>query len=235
MQLLPVDYSMHDRVYRDLFARGARGWSGDDEYAAMFKLAAPALPPIAAGRSPRVLELGSGAGNLSILLAKQGYTLTGVDVAPTAVAWARERALEANTLAAFQVDSVVTLSSCKDASFDAVIDAHCLHCIIGEDRARCLAAVRRVLTPGGVFVVLTMCGAISNERLQPLFDPLTNLIVVDGRPTRYVGQAHAIVAEVARAGFQINHVHVDARRSAADQDDLVIHARRPSVRMAHGN
>ena len=44
---LSVDYSLHDDVYRKLRARGATGWGSDDEYAVMFDLVAPALPPVA--------------------------------------------------------------------------------------------------------------------------------------------------------------------------------------------
>jgi SAM-dependent methyltransferase len=218
----PVDYSSHEGVYRALRGRGASGWSSDDEYAAMARLIAPGLPPVTHGNPPRVLELGSGAGNLSTLLADQGYDVTGVDISETAVAWARERA--APQRAAFRVDNVVELASCEGASFDAVVDGHCLHCIIGDDRARCLESVHRVLKPGGVFVVLTMCGAVVAERLRASFDPLTRVVTVDGRPTRYIGGAEAIAAEVERAGFDIVMARVEARKSADEQDDLILYA-----------
>ena len=221
---LSADYSLHEDVYRKLRARGATGWSSDDEYAVMFDLVAPALPPVALGVSPHVLELGSGAGNFSMMLAHEGYTVTGVDISGTAVDWANERARSSGTSVLFRVDDVVELSSCSDATFDAVVDGHCLHCIIGEDRAACLTAVHRVLRPGGVLVVLTMCGEVVDERLRESFDPLAQVMVVGGRPTRYIGSAEAIVEEVALAGFEINTVHVEARRTAAEQDDLVIRA-----------
>jgi SAM-dependent methyltransferase len=225
---LPVDYSRHEDAYRELRARGAAGWSNDDEYAAMLDLVAPALPPAVAGASPRVLELGCGAGNLSLVLAGRGYVVTGVDISGTAVAWAAERARASNAAAAFRVDDVVALASCGSAAFDAVVDGHCLHCIVGDDRARCFAAVRRVLKPGGVFVVLTMCGEVRDERLLRRFDPLARVVVLDGRPVRYIGSADAIVAEVAAAGFDIGTVRVVARRIAAEQDDLFIRATKPT-------
>lgn len=221
---LSVDYSLHENVYRVLRARGEPGWSSDEEYAVMFNLVAPGLPPVTRETSPRVLELGCGAGNFSFMLAKQGYTVTGVDISATGVDWANERVAGAG--AVFRVDNVIGLSSCDDASFDAVIDGHCLHCIIGEDRARCLSSVHRVLKPGGVFVVLTMCGAVIDERLRKLFDPVTNVVVVDGRSTRYIGSVDAIAAEVELAGFEIAAMHVEARKTGAEQDDLVIYARK---------
>jgi hypothetical protein len=89
--------------------------------------------------------------------------------------------------------------------------------------------VRRVLKQGGVFVVLTMCGEVIDEEILRLFDPVTKVVVVADRPTRYIGTADAIVAEVARAGFDIDTVHVEPRKTAAGQDDLVIRATKPGA------
>jgi SAM-dependent methyltransferase len=175
-----VDYARHDDIYRELVARGATGWSTSEQYAAMVNLVTPSLPPATNGISPRVLELGSGAGNLSGLLAGLGYTVTGVDISPTAVAWASERARQSGTSVVFRVDSVVVLGTCGDGEFDAVVDGHCLHCIIGDDRARCFSAVRRVLKPGGTFVVLTMCGDVLDKRLLQQFDPVNQVVMVEG-------------------------------------------------------
>ena len=226
---MPVDYGAHDAAYRKLRERGAIGWSSDEDYVDMLALIAPALPPAGPDSSPRVLEIGCGAGNLSILLAQRGYCVTGVDIAATGIDWANERTRGASTNAIFRVDNVVELSSCGDATFDAVVDGHCLHCIIGDDRARCLQALRRVLKQGGVFVVLTMCGEVIDEEILRLFDPVTKVVVVADRPTRYIGTADAIVAEVARAGFDIDTVHVETRKTAAGQDDLVIRATKPGA------
>lgn len=96
----------------------------------------------------RMLEIGCGAGNFSVMLAQHGYTVTGVDISPTAVDWAKERARSTNTVVVFRVDNVLTLSTCGDAMFDVVVDGHCLHCIIGDDRARCLESVAGYSSPG---------------------------------------------------------------------------------------
>jgi hypothetical protein len=108
-----------------------------------------------------------------------------------------------------------------------VVDGHCLHCIIGADRARCLAAVRRVLQPGGRWVVLTMCGEVRDPALLRHFDAATSTLSRDRVPVRHVGSAHSIVDEVKRAGFIVQRAQVEPRRSDAEQDDLLILAVAP--------
>jgi SAM-dependent methyltransferase len=227
---LPPEYALHDNTYRRLREQGAMGWDTSDEgYAEMFSRVMPALPTLVEGRPRQILELGCGAGNFSVLLAQQGYAVSGVDIAPTAIDWATERARKDGVTARFSVDNVLALASCADDYMDAVIDGHCLHCIIGGDRARCLASVWRVLKPGGMFVVLTMCGDVTNPRMLESFDPATRTTVHDGRPTRYIGAADVIVAEVAAAGFQICKTQVIDRKDGDDLDDLVVFAMKPVV------
>jgi len=39
-------------------------------------------------RGGRLLEMGCGAGNLTVWLAGQGFEVCGVDISPTAISWA---------------------------------------------------------------------------------------------------------------------------------------------------
>ena len=41
-----------------------------------------------------VLELGCGEGHIARLLAGKGYRVTGVDISPTAIQWAKEKTLD---------------------------------------------------------------------------------------------------------------------------------------------
>jgi ubiquinone/menaquinone biosynthesis C-methylase UbiE len=225
---LPPDYALHETTYRRLRACDALGWDAQAEgYTEMLGRVVPALPALVESKQRQVLELGCGAGNLSVMLAQSGYAITGVDIAPTAIAWATERAQTNVVTAQFRVDNVLELATCDDDAFDAAVDGHCLHCIIGGDRALCLAAVLRVLKPGGVLVVLTMCGEVTNTHMLESFDAATRTTVHNGRSTRYVGDADSIVAEVMAAGFDISKVQVIARMDGNDLDDLVVYAAKP--------
>ena len=75
--------------------------------------------------------------------------------------------------------------------------------------------------------MLTMCGEVFNQRVLQTFDPVKRVTLRDGLPTRYIGRADAIIAEVALAGFAIDSAHVVARKNADDMDDLVIRATKP--------
>ncbi|HEX7701155.1 MAG TPA: class I SAM-dependent methyltransferase, partial [Kofleriaceae bacterium] len=107
-------------------------------------------------------------------LVERGFDVTGIDISPTAIAWATERAIPGTR---FVVGDVVAEIP---GAYDFVIDGHCLHCIIGDDRSRMLANVRGALVPGGSLFVATMCGEITLPKLRACFDPITRCQVVDG-------------------------------------------------------
>jgi 2-polyprenyl-3-methyl-5-hydroxy-6-metoxy-1,4-benzoquinol methylase len=87
-----TDYIGHDRRYRELRDQGAPGWETDDElreHEVELAWALAALEPV----GKRVLELGCGAGNIARSLVERGFDVTGIDISPTAIAWATERAI----------------------------------------------------------------------------------------------------------------------------------------------
>ncbi len=234
---LPPDYFSHDQAYQSRRARGALGWESADStvYADMLSHVVPMLPSLPAASpdlAPKVLEIGCGAGNVSVQLAALGYQVSGVDISPTAIDWAKARAATSGVLVDFRVDNVVTLAHVADASVDAVVDGHCLHCIIGPDRARCLKTLRRVLKPGGTLVVLSMCGEVTNSRSLENFDPATRQLVNDNRPNRYIGLAADILAEVTAAGFDVVASSVVARKDDDDMEELIVQARAKPIARA---
>ncbi len=150
--------------------------------------------------SGTLLELGCGAGDLSLLLSEKGFQAYGIDISPTAIAWAEEKGEEQNLRADFRVGNVLDLPY-EDGFFDVIIDALCLHCIIGEDRIAFLKNVHRVLKSQGLFIVMTKCGEPKNADYP--FDPVTRCKIENGIATRFWGLPESLVQEVETAGFEI--------------------------------
>jgi ubiquinone/menaquinone biosynthesis C-methylase UbiE len=225
---MKTKYDAHDEIYRTRRAAGKPGWQDPESLKETLPGLAKKMMSVHAPQSGRILELGCGAGDLSLFLAEAGYDVHGVDIAPTAIDWAREKAVERGLQASFQVGSVLDLAEFRDGTFDFVLDGYCFHCIIGPDRARFLASAWRVLKPGAVLHVATMCGEVTSASLRAKLD-LQSRCVLDqgGVATRYVGLPEDILTEIRTAGFQVLEWKIKPRTDAeSDMDELLVWAAR---------
>ncbi|MCU0607549.1 MAG: methyltransferase domain-containing protein [Candidatus Edwardsbacteria bacterium] len=218
-----TDYLGHDLLYQRRKSEGRDGWNDDKDWQ---EWRADILDLIASGNLPasgKVLELGCGAGDVSLLFAGKGYQVSGIEISPTAVDWARGKALKAGLTADFQVGDVRDLGRWVDGHFNIVIDGHCLHCIIGGDRADVLSETYRVLKPGGVFYICTMCGDPKATRIREDFDPESRCLVSNGVAYRYLGRPEDVVRELNESGFKIVRKHLrEVGDNQEDQDNLLI-------------
>ena len=222
---MKTDYAGHDRAYqRRRDDPEYVGWIRGDELAEDWKLVwGPLIRKKAFPPRGKLLELGCGAGNLSVHLAQAGYCVTGVDIAPTAINWAIENATKANVNARFLQDDVLVLAEIPDASFDIALDGRCYHCIIGDDRDRFLQAARRVLKPGGVLTVCSMCDAGPDTPFwRDHFDPESGCLIQDGIATRYIGDSDDILQEIMHADFKVVDVELFPPKHEEDLADLVL-------------
>jgi SAM-dependent methyltransferase len=96
----------------------------------------------------RAIDLGCGNGRNSILLARRGFTVEGVDCSETAIAWARERAEQAGVAIPFIHASVFDLQL-HAARYDLVCDSGCFHHMPPHRRAQYVDLVVGALRPGG--------------------------------------------------------------------------------------
>jgi ubiquinone/menaquinone biosynthesis C-methylase UbiE len=197
----------YDAQYRRLRDAGLPGWAGEQYERGAAGVRATLDGLAIKGDLPappaRMLELGCGNGLSSYLMAGKGYEVHGIDIAWTAVAWARERFAAAGLRGSFHQGNVCRMPGFADSSFDIVFDGSCLHCLIGSDRASCLAEVRRILQADGVFVVSSMCGEPRSDDAKARFDPRTHCLMQDGQPYRTLKPLAALEAELADAEFAV--------------------------------
>ncbi|GAB5559958.1 MAG: hypothetical protein SynsKO_16050 [Synoicihabitans sp.] len=98
----------------------------------------------------KVAELGCGVGWLSIMLARRGFDVLGVDISPDAIAAGEaQRDALGLELLTFQVADYEELSA-DDASFDAAIFFSSLH--HAEDEQAAMTTAYRLLKPGGMLI-----------------------------------------------------------------------------------
>ena len=121
-----------DMRYAKQKAEGRPGWTseyGETERALDAFLARWRIPT-----KGRFLELGCGAGNLTLYVAGKGFEAYGIDISSEGILWAKEKMVASKLHADFRVGSVVDLRGYPDGFFDVVYDGGCLIMVIGSDR-----------------------------------------------------------------------------------------------------
>ena len=99
-----------------------------------------------------VLDIGCGYGDNAIYLATNGHPVTGLDISPTALATAEQRASDAGVDVTFAVADSTKLDGYADA-FDTVIDSGLFHSLDDEGRRRYVAAVYRATRQGATLLL----------------------------------------------------------------------------------
>ena len=131
------------------------------------------------GRGGRALDLGCGPGRNALQLAAWGFEVDGVDLSPTAVAWAEERAREWERVGEAGVgggegEAPQVRFHCGDAfalagtqlpgPYDLVYDSGCFHHLPPHRRISYLALLDQVLAPGGHFALTCFAaGGLGSE------------------------------------------------------------------------
>ena len=170
----------------------------------------------------RWLDLGCGAGQTTLWLGRKGLDATGIDIAPSALALAR------NALASYTVldrtlpdrvhfyeGSIVKIPF-PDGYFQGIIEANVIQHLSQDDRASVFAEICRLLVPGGLF-----CGYLMGQASTAFVEgrtwpnekgPEPGSLLLKGSSSPYhlgsVGLAHFFSKAELRDAFD-KFAHVD--------------------------
>lgn len=102
----------------------------------------------------RALDLGCGPGRNALHLASLGFEVDAVDLSPTAIAWAEERARDAGAEVRFHSGDAFALAGDElSGPYDLIYDSGCFHHLPPHRRISYLALLDRALVPGGLFAL----------------------------------------------------------------------------------
>ena len=100
-----------------------------------------------------MLDVGCGTGDNALFLAERGFSVTGVDSAPSALTAARAKARARDVSVSFALMDVLELARLA-VRFETAIDSGLLHVFSIEDRQRLITGLHAVLVPGAPYHLL---------------------------------------------------------------------------------
>ena len=116
-------------------------------------LVARSVPDTTESRATRVLDVACGIGNVSLRLAREGYSVVGIDGVRHLVEIAREKDKPRSPSLSFQHFDIAHASLPGAGSFDVLVSMHTLYWHPDPDAL--LQGCRRALKPGGHAIFLT--------------------------------------------------------------------------------
>jgi SAM-dependent methyltransferase len=169
----------------------------------------PHLIKLMKGRGTNnVLDLGNGTGRHIVYLAKNGFTVFGLDSSPEAIHATQKWLSEEGLTADLKLGNMTEKLPYKDSFFDAVITIKVINHGDSATVHKIAQEITRILKQGGLlFVAVTTSNKMAKrwEQIEP-----NTFIPLDGREKGLVH--HFFTAEELRemfSGFNIVDTHVD--------------------------
>lgn len=219
------NYSAYDRIYQHKRSAGQTGWDSPEVLKQNLEELARFLEGTRFPEHPSVLDMGCGAGDITLSFARKGWSAFGIDISACAIAWAQEKAQAEGLTATFVMADLSQALEHPVSLVDLALDSHCLHCMIGNDRRTFLRNASLHLRSESLLCINTMCGDPINPEVKKHFDPDSRCVVYNGIAGRFLGRPDEILGELVEAGYEtIKHLLLSAS-DIDDQDTLLALAR----------
>jgi SAM-dependent methyltransferase len=98
----------------------------------------------------KILEIGCGSGNNLVYLAKEGFTVYGIDHSAYAIEMSKEFLSVNQCMAKIETQCATSLPF-PDNYFDVCVESNSIHCNMTEDVKLIMKEIKRVLKEGGKF------------------------------------------------------------------------------------
>jgi cyclopropane fatty-acyl-phospholipid synthase-like methyltransferase len=109
-----------------------------------------------------MLDAGCGSGENALEIAARGVEVVGVDVAPTAIQQARDKATSRGIAATFAVADALRLDR-LGRTFRSILDCGLFHTFDDEERGAYVESLAAVTRPEGVLHLLCVSDAAAGE------------------------------------------------------------------------
>ena len=230
-----------NRVYSDERKAGHPGWACSESYLLKQSRIADALACHNISSPASFLEIGCGAGNITLWMASQGFDANGIDVAPEAIQWARDKAAGLKSVSKFFVGNLADMNMFPSNHFDVIFDGDCLHMIIDKRRRNAsFCELFRITKPGGLLIaggnvgyddIISRVKSGAEKRFS--YDPENSCFIFHGDPEydlKYIHRTeYELCVELKSAGFVLYCVCHYPKRGRANwiKECIAIHAVKP--------
>ena len=157
----------------------------------------------------KVLDVGCGTGEHTILLTRLGYDVVGIDFAPNAVEQARANAAKKGVDACFEVADAMNLGD--GPRYQTIVDSALFHIFDDVDRVQYVSSLHAAVLPGGLVHVLALSDAgrgfgpqVSETEIREAFGDGWVLDALDTTTYRGVVQAAQADAIGLPAGTRVD-------------------------------
>lgn len=167
-------------------------------------------------KGSHILEIGTATGHFARVAARAGHRVTALDVSPTMLQYAENRAKsEGLTGIEFRHAGFLTFSAAP-AAFDAAVSVAALHHLPDLWKAVALGNIHRMLKPNGQFLLCDVVFSSSDQDHQTQFDAFVNALpTMRDEAISHIAREYStfdwlMEGLLVRAGFQIQSI-VDSR------------------------